>query len=310
MREQGLRAAARIKAATGCGLFSETFPAVMEQGADLPVVRCIPYLPERAVTMLSPYQVAVLAGVRQPVTFFGYGGFDSHILSKDQQRIHVGTGRQNVVEALECMADALDAPDNSNIPSHVFAEYHRPEAPAGKLTAEKACLTLAALQPENAIIVDEGLTSSFTYESLAAGVTRHSLMAISGGAIGYGLPCAVGAAIACPDRSVIDLQADGSAMYTVQALWTQAREALNITTLICSNRSYHILKVELARAGITSLGSNTLSLTELRHPSIDWVKVARGFGVPAVSVDTAEGLAQELGRALTEPGPHLIEMIL
>ncbi len=119
-----------------------------------------------------------------------------------------------------------------------------------------------------------------------------------------------GAAIACPERPVIDLQADGSAMYTVQALWTQARERLNVTTLICSNRSYRILQVELSRAGIMSYGPNTQALTELTKPPIDWVKIAQGFGVPGVVVSTAEDLARELSKALTEPGPHLIEMLL
>jgi acetolactate synthase-1/2/3 large subunit len=135
-------------------------------------------------------------------------------------------------------------------------------------------------------------------------------MTLAGGSIGQGIPCATGAAIACPDRPVIDLQADGSAMYTVQALWTQARERLNVTTLICSNRSYRILQVELSRAGIMSYGPNTQALTELIKPPIDWVKIAQGFGVPGVVVSTAEDLARELSKALTEPGPHLIEMLL
>jgi acetolactate synthase I/II/III large subunit len=122
------------------------------------------------------------------------------------------------------------------------------------------------------------------------------------------MPCAAGAALACPDRPVINLQADGSAAYTVQALWTQAREGLNVTTLLCSNRSYQIVKVELERAGVTTPGHYAQSLTDLGHPTIDWVKIAQGFGVPGVSVDTAEDLAREIRRALEESGPHLIEM--
>jgi acetolactate synthase-1/2/3 large subunit len=135
-------------------------------------------------------------------------------------------------------------------------------------------------------------------------------MTVAGGSIGGGIPCATGAAIACPDRPVVNLEADGSAMYTVQALWTQAREGLNVTTLICSNRSYRILQVELTRAGITSYGPNAKALTELTKPPIDWVRLAQGFGVPGVTVSTAEDLARELGKALIEPGPHLIEMLL
>jgi acetolactate synthase-1/2/3 large subunit len=135
-------------------------------------------------------------------------------------------------------------------------------------------------------------------------------MTIAGGSIGYGMPCATGAAVASPDRPVINFQADGSALYTVQALWTQAREGLHVITLICSNRSYKILQLELSRAGITSYGDNARALTELNAPPINWVSLSRGFGVPAVAVDTVEGLARELRVGLAESGPRLIEMVL
>ena len=172
------------------------------------------------------------------------------------------------------------------------------------------CTTLAALQPENAIIVDEGLTTSMTYFPLGATLAPHSYFMLTGGAIGQGMPSATGAAVACPDRPVINLQADGSAMYTVQSLWTQAREGMNVTTLICSNRSYNIINVELQRAGVTNPGPRVLSFTDLGNPPIDWPSLSKGMGVPGVAVDTAEDLARELKKALREPGPHLIEMIL
>ena len=143
-----------------------------------------------------------------------------------------------------------------------------------------------------------------------SGFPPHCLLTVSGGSIGQGIPCATGAAIACPERAVINLEADGSGLYTVQGLWTQAREGLNVTTLICSNRSYRILQMELNRAGITSWGPNARVLTELTNPAIGWVEIARGFGVPGVIVSSAESLARELGKALAEPGPHLIEMLL
>ena len=309
LRTRGLQAAVRIKRATGCDLLTGTFPGYMERGAGLPPVSRIPYFPEQATSMLSQYQGIVLAGIKAPVTFFGYQGIDSQVLTEYQQTVHIGTGRQNIIEVLEGLADALGMLGNSHGREDVVTEPQRPQLPQGALTAEKACLTLAVLQPEHAIIVDEGLTSVFSYYSLTAALPPHSLMTIAGGSIGYGMPCAVGAAIACPDRPVINLQADGSAMYTVQALWTEAREGLNVTTLICSNRSYNILKLELQRAGIEP-GPKALSLAELRPPVIDWVSIARGFGVPAVSVSTAEGLAHALKKALEEPGPHLIEMVL
>jgi acetolactate synthase-1/2/3 large subunit len=282
----------------------------MERGPGLPIVGRVPYFPEQAVEMISRYQAVLFAGAPEPVTFFGYPGVRSRILSDEQERIILCTDRQNVVEALEYLADALSAPSHPAIDNNLLAKPKRPEMPGGELTAEKACLTLGAMQPENSIIVDEAVTTGFFYFSPSFVLPAYSLMTVSGGSIGQGIPCATGAAIACPDRPVIDLQADGSALYTVQALWTQAREGLNVTTLICSNRSYRILQMELSRSGIAPNGPNAQALTELTKPPIDWINMAKGFGVPGVAVSSAEDLARELNIALTEPGPHLIEMLL
>jgi acetolactate synthase-1/2/3 large subunit len=310
LREPGLKAAARIQKRIGCDLIAPTLPGYMERGSGLPIVERLPYFPAQAVDMISHYEAVLFAGTPEPVTFFGYPGVRSRILADEQERIILCTDRQNVVEALECLADALGAHSNATIDDHRLTKPKRPEIPGGELTAEKACLTLAAVQPENSIIVDEAVTTGFVYFSPSFALPTHTVMNVSGGSIGQGIPCATGAAIACPDRPVIDLQADGSALYTVQALWTQAREGLNVTTLICSNRSYRILQVELSRSGIATNGPNARALTELTEPPIDWVRVAQGFGVPGVTVSTAEDLGRELGKALIVPGPHLIEMLL
>jgi len=303
----GLDAATRISAACRADLFAPSFFSCTERGSGLPDVQRIPYFPEEAVSLMAGYDVVVIVAAHEPVTFFGYPGVRSHILSESQEKIHLCTKKADPVEALIALAAALDAPARVTM-----SEPHnnRSGLPEGTLTAEKACLTLASLQPEYAIIVDEGITSGFTYYPLTVSSPPHSFMTIAGGSIGYGMPCATGAAIACPERPVINLQADGSALYTAQALWTQAREGLHVTTLICSNRSYKILQLELSRAGIASYGNNARALTDLKAPPIDWVSLARGFGVPAVSVDTAEALARELGISLAEPGPRLIEMVL
>ena len=158
--------------------------------------------------------------------------------------------------------------------------------------------------------MDESITSAIGYYKYTAASPRFSLLTLTGGSIGMGLPCSIGAAMACPDRPVIDFQADGSAMYTVQALWTQARESLNITTLLCANRSYKILEAEFKRAQGRPADQNALSLMALNRPDIDWVAISQGMGVPARAVDTAEELVIELARALAEPGPHLIQMNL
>ncbi len=310
MRRRGLLAVARIKAVTGCDLLTDGFPPYIERGAGFPNIIRVPYFPELAIDLLSPYEVAVLAGVKEPVAFFGYKGIASKLLPEKCEKFRIDTDNQNVIEVLEALADVLNAPPYSKIPASINSELDRPTVPAGELTAEKACLTLAAVQAENVIIVDEGLTTSVGYYPLTAGLAPHSYLTLTGGALGYGMPCAVGAALACPDRPVINFEADGSAMYTVQSLWTQARESLNVTTLICANRSYNILKIELIRVGIKSIGPKALSLTDLDRPYINWVRVAEGLGVPAVSVNTAEGLSRELARALSEPGPHLIEMLI
>jgi acetolactate synthase-1/2/3 large subunit len=310
LREPGLKAAARIQRRIGCDLLAPTLPGYMEHGPGLPMVERLPYFPERAVDVISRYEVVLFAGAPEPVTFFGYPGVRSRILADEQERIILCSDRQNVVEALDCLAAALGAPSHLSINDDPLTKPKRPEIPSGELTAERTCLTLAALQPENAIIVDEAVTTGLSYLLSPASLPAYTVMTVSGGSIGQGIPCATGAAIACPDRPVIDLQADGSALYTVQGLWTQAREELNVTTLICSNRSYRILQMELSRSGVATNGPNTRGLTELTKPPIDWVRIAQGFGVPGVSVSTAEDLARELGKALIEPGPHLIEMLL
>ena len=169
---------------------------------------------------------------------------------------------------------------------------------------------VASLLPEHAIVMDESNTSMGPFFAMSQSAPPHTLLTQPGGAIGLGLPCATGAAIACPDRRVLCLQADGSAMYTLQALWTQAREQLNVTTILCNNRSYRILGIELARAGVKAPGEQAKRLIQLTPPSIDWVSLAHGLGVPAVRVETAEALAQQLERALGEAGPRLIEAMV
>jgi len=306
---RGLHAAARIQAATGCDLLSETFPAHMERGMGIPPINRLHYFPEHAVEVLSKYQVIVLAGTSEPVAFFGYKDMPSRLLTEKQQTCLIAGPGQNVCDALEHLADAVAA-SRAKVDPAPTAKPLRQELPTGKLTREKLAATLAALQPENAIVVDESVTSGMAYYLTSATAEPHSLLTLTGGSLGMGMPCAVGAALACPDRPVINLQADGSAMYTLQALWTQAHEKLDITTLICSNRSYDILKLELIRSGNAPTGQNAIGLTDLRNPSIDWVKISQGMGVPAVSVDTAEQLAKELAARLRERGPHLIEVVL
>jgi acetolactate synthase-1/2/3 large subunit len=295
---------------TGCTLLTETFPGYVERGIGLPNVTRVPYFPEPAIELLSQYEVVILADVKEPVTFFGYPGVESYVLRKNQKKIALCSERHNVVETLEYLEDYLKTglPEKNlrrSLPKPV-----KPGLPRGKLTAEKACQTLASLQPEGAIIVDEGITSAIPYYPITASSPPHGVLTIAGGSIGYGMPCAVGAALAFPDRPVINFQADGSAMYTIQALLTEAREVLNVKTLICSNHGYNILRMEFQRAGITNPGPEALSLADIDRPKLDWVSISKGMGVPATSVKTVENLAKEIMRILSEPGPSLIEMVI
>ena len=306
LRQRGLRAAARIAAITKCELICESFPTRLERGTGLPLLKRLPYFPEAGRKLLAPFVAIVLAGARNPVTFFGYPDSPSYFISPAQQNCVLATPEDDIAAALEALADELGASENVG----TFVELSRPEIPRGSLTPEKFTAVVAALQPEGAIIMEEGISSVAHYFVQSGGAPHHSYLAQSGGAIGLGLPCATGAAIACPDRPVITLQSDGAAMYTLQSLWTQAREGLNVTTLLCNNQRYQILEIELKRAGIKTPGQKARSMIDLNQPEINFVQLSQGLGVPAVRVTTAEALVIELQKALGEDGPHLIEMML
>jgi acetolactate synthase-1/2/3 large subunit len=306
LRQRGLKAAARIAAVTGCKLICETAPTHLQRGAGSPPLLRLPYFPEPGMEMLAPFKSVVLAGARPPVTFFGYPNIRSNFIAPEQQSAVLASPEEDIAAALEALADYLGAPQNAGD----FGALSRPQLPTGKLTPETYAATVAALQPEGAIIMEEGISTTRSYFAASSNAPSHSFLAQPGGAIGLGMPCATGAAIACPDRPVLNLQSDGAGMYTLQALWTQAREGLNVTTLIGSNRRYHILEVELRRAGVEQISAKARSMIDLDRPALDWVSLAHGMGVPGVRVETAEALAQELALALQEAGPHLIEVRL
>ena len=303
--EDGQRAAARVAAATAARLFCETFPSRVERGAGLPPLERLPYFPEQAVEALAGFESIVLAGAREPVAFFGYEGLPSR-LAASNQLLTLADEESDVVLALQTLADALGAEPNSG----EMAGSELPEAASGPLTPASIGVCLSRALPENAIVVDEAATSGLPFYPASVGAARHTLLTLTGGSIGQGLPCATGAAIACPDRRVIAFQADGSAQYTVQSLWTQAREGLDVVTLLCSNRSYRILLVELGRAGILEPGPQARALTSLADPELDWVALAKGYGVPGKRVESAEALESELARALGDSGPQLLELVL
>ncbi|WP_127360409.1 acetolactate synthase large subunit [Actinacidiphila soli] len=303
-RERGLRAISRIAAGTGARPLLETFPARLERGADLPAVERLAYFAEQAEGQLNGIKHLIVAGTKPPVSFFAYPGKPSELVPEGAQVHTLAEVGQDVVAALEALADRV-APGIEPILQHAF----RPEMPSGPLTAENWVNVIGAVLPERAIISDEANTSGWLLPAATVGAPRHDVLTLTGGAIGQGLPVATGAAVAAPDRPVIALQSDGSAMYTISALWTQAREELNVTTVLLNNRSYAILRLELERVGAAAAGPNSERLLDLSHPNLDFVRIAEGMGVPAARATTAEELADELTRAFSEPGPHLIDTI-
>lgn len=306
LRERGLLAAARIAAATGAKLLGETFPARLERGAGLPALERIAYVPELASVQLDGLKHLILVDAKAPVTFFAYPGKKSYLVPDGCQVHELASADSDVVGTLEALVEALAA----SAATAALQEPSRPEPATGPLTAEKACQVIGAVLPEGAIVSDEAVTSGNTLPVHTAGAPRHDWLTLTGGAIGQGLPLAVGAAVARPERPVLALQADGSAMYTIQALWTMAREQLGVTVLIFNNRSYSILNVELARVRADGAGPKAHSQVDLSGPDLDFVELAKGMGVPARRVDTAEDLSDALKRAIAEPGPQLIEVVV
>jgi acetolactate synthase I/II/III large subunit len=305
LSERGLRAASRISAATGARLLAETFPARMERGAGLPAVDRLAYLAEQAEAQLAGVGHLILAGARSPVSFFAYPGRASDLVPAGCSITILADRDQDAEAALEQLADRVAA----GTPPVLAAPAVRPAEP-GPLTAISLANTIAASLPENAIISDEANTSGFALPAALTGAARHSLLTLTGGSIGQGLPAATGAAVAAPDRPVLCLEADGSALYTIQALWTQAREQLNVTTVLINNAAYAILRMELARTAAGKPGERAARMLDLSGPTPDFTAISTGFGVPAVRVTTAEDLDRELRRSYTEPGPHLIEAIV
>ncbi len=303
--KSGLTAAARIAAATGSRWYCETFPTRLERGAGVPAVDRIAYFAEAAAAQLDGARHLVLAGAASPVSFFAYPGKPSDLVP-DGCTVHLLASHGGAEAALIALAEVL-APRTAA----PLAERSRPPLPSGTLSAAAVAGVVGALLPERAIVVDESNTSGLPLAAATAGAPAHDWLTLTGGAIGYGIPAAVGAALAAPDRPVLCLESDGSAMYTISGLWTQARENQNVTTVIYNNGAYDILRIELQRVGATgAAGPKAQQLLDLTHPAIDFVKLAEGMGVAACRVTTAEEFADALGRAIAEAGPHLIDAMV
>ncbi|MEV4759100.1 acetolactate synthase large subunit [Micromonospora sp. NPDC049559] len=304
-RAEGLLAASRIAAGTGARVFLETYSSRLEHGAGLPSFPRLSNYPDQVLRQLDGVRHVVVAGTPVPVAFFAYPDQPSCLVPAEAQTHVLAEVGQDAVGALTALADLL-APGQA--PERVGPG--RPAMPTGPLTVATWPAVVGALLPENAIVVEETISSGIALPAVTAGAPRHDVLAMCGGAMGEGMPLAIGAAVAAPDRPVIALEAEGCAIYTISALWTQAREGLDITNVILNNHSYAILRDEWHHLGPGPSDPHTNPLLDLSGPDIDFVGLAQAFGVPGSRAGTAEEFAEQFGRAVSEPGPHLIEIVI
>jgi acetolactate synthase-1/2/3 large subunit len=283
------------------------FNARVQRGAGRVQVNRVPYVVDLALDTLKDVRHVVLAGAKYPVSFFAYPGKPSVLAPEGCARTRLAGVENDIEEALEALAAELSA---TATPPMFLAQSGRPQLPTGRVTQEGLGAVLGALLPENAIVVDESVSTGRGLFPLTAGAPPHDWLNNMGGSIGFGLPAAVGAAIACPDRKVIALEGDGSGMYTVQSLWTMAREGLNVTIVVLANRSYAILKGEFANVGAGTPGQKATDMMSLDRPNLDWVALAKGHGIEAGRAYDLGELAREFKRAMAVRGPYLIELVM
>ncbi len=304
-RGRALALAGRV-AAAGCRLGSQFFTARIERGAGRTPLERIPYAVDQAIAFLAPIRHLITLETTEPVAFFAYPGKPSQLKAPGTLVHTLAAPDEDSAQALDMLLEALGP---SASPPLVQPRLETPP-PTGALTPLSIAQALAAAIPEGCIVVDESLTTGRETMGHTMGAKPHDLINNMGGSIGYATPLATGAALAAPGRRVFCLVGDGSAMYTIQSLWTQAREGLDITTLIFANNQYAILKAECANMGAGSPGPQAMNLIDIARPAIEWCAMAKSMGVPAQSVTTAEALHQALANSCREPGPCLIEVKL
>ena len=296
----------RIAQATGARVIMDTFIPRLQRGAGRAELLRLPYFGEQAAEVLEGTRHIILCSSQPPVTFFAYPD-KPNWLTPEGCALHTLVERdQDVVGALEALAEKVGA---DRVETNLVT-LERPELPKGELNPMSIGASLANQFPEDAIVVDEGGTCGGGATMLTRTCPPHDWLMLTGGSIGYGMPCATGAAVASPGRRVICLQADGGGMYTVQALWTQARERLDVTTIIFANQKYSILQIEFGRVGAHNPGPKAMSMLDLGNPELNWVSLAEGMGVPAWRVKTAEEFNKALAESLRTPGPTLIEAMI
>ncbi|MBS0470183.1 MAG: acetolactate synthase large subunit [Proteobacteria bacterium] len=306
LKERGLIAAGRIAGKTGARIACDTFTARIQRGAGRVALARIPYFAEQIVEFFADTEQLVIVGSKPPVSFFAYPGKPSWGLAEGAAIHYLAHAHEDGVQALEALAEALGA---AKEPAHI-APLKTSESIADKFDQYTIGQVIARHLPEGAILSDEAATSGAGTALATATAAPHDHLALTGGSIGQGLPVATGAAVAAPDRKVVCVHGDGGAMYTLQSLWTQAREKLDVTTVIFANRSYAILNIELARVGAGNPGPKALSMLDLHNPELDWVKLASGMGVEASRASNIKEFENQFASAMRQKGPRVIEVVL
>jgi acetolactate synthase-1/2/3 large subunit len=303
----GLASAGRIAAATGAKLLAPYPITRLERGIGVAPVERVQYVLEQAVEQLKEFRQLILVGASAPVAYFASPG-KSAVFTSAECEIHtLASPGEDYVGALDALATALSL-HGTQLTAEKKVE--RPSVPSGEITLPGLAAAVGALLPENAIVVDESMTSGRGMMAATRGAPPHDWLGNTGGSIGIALPLAVGAAVACPDRRVLCLTADGSGMYTLQGLWSMAREGLKVTTVVFANRDYAVLKREFSYLGVGNPGRRALDMFEIGRPDLDWVHLAKGMGVPGTRVSSLEGFARALREGLESGGPSLIEVPL
>jgi acetolactate synthase-1/2/3 large subunit len=306
VRADGLELAGKIAAKTGARLIAQGSNARTQRGRGRVAIERIPYVVDQALKVLEGLKHVILVGSKMPVAFFAYPDKPSKLTPPDCVGHVLARSDEDLIAALEMLCEAVGA---RATPAPVVNE--KPAGPAtGAISSVTLGQSIAALLPENAIVADEAVTTGRAFFSTTKATAPHDWLSNMGGSIGLGPPLATGAAVACPDRKVVALQADGSAMYTVQALWTQAREQLDVTTVLFSNRTYQILRGELANVGAGNPGRKALDMLDLGNPDIDWVGLAKSLGVPGAKVADMDQFNRRFAEGVGTPGPFLIEVVL
>jgi acetolactate synthase-1/2/3 large subunit len=298
----------RIAASCEARVSTDVFPPRVARGEGTAVIERLPYLAELALDHIKDVQELILIGAAPPVSFFAYPDVPSEMAAQTCEVLQLADESSDIDQLLVALEEKLQT-------GEVVPETHPltlPDLPTGHLDVNAAAQTIAHFLPDNAVVVDESNTSGTFISAHTLTARRHELLNLTGGAIGWGLPAAVGAAIACPERKVVSLEADGSAMYTLQALWTMAREGLDVTVVIFNNRKYSILELEFSRTGARggSPGPKAASTLQIGNPDIDFVALAQGMGVPATRATTADDFNEQFAAAINAPGPRLIDAIV